>query len=466
MTQVYEKLKRRKAGRRKPDRPFGLLKPPLDLKTVLEWADAHHRRTGKWPKQNSGVVRDTLGETWRAVDMALKVGLRGLKGGYTLVRLLHEERGVYSQAYQPALTEKQILAWADAHFRRTGEWPSCSSGAIAGAPGESWRYVDAALRLGRRGLKPGHSLPKLLEERRGVRNHLHLPKFTLKGILEWADAHQRRTGEWPKQNSGVVRDTLGETWGAVDMALKVGLRGLKGGHSLVRLLHEERGVYSTAYAPPLTEKQILAWADAHFRRTGEWPSCMQGAIDDAPGESWRSVDAALRLGHRGLKPGPSLPKLLEERRGVRNRNQLPKFTLKGILKWADAHYRRTGHYPHCTDGSIEDAPEERWDNVDALLRLGGRGLPGGSSLPQLLQRQRGVINHWDQRPLTEEQILRWADAYRRRTGCWPLTHSPRVPGGPALAWVTINNALREGLRGLPGGTSLADLLARRRGVPP
>jgi len=121
------------------------------------------------------------------------------------------------------------------------------------------------------------------------------------------------------------------------MALKVGRRGLKGGYTLVRLLHEECGVYRQTYQPALTEKQILAWADAHYRRTGEWPSCMQGAIVDAPGECWQNVDSALRLGHRGLKPGHSLPKLLEERRGVRNRNQLPKFTLKGILKWADAH---------------------------------------------------------------------------------------------------------------------------------
>jgi hypothetical protein len=45
----------------------------------------------------------------------------------------------------PALEAGQILAWADAHFARTGAWPGENSGQIAEAPGESWNAVNLAL---------------------------------------------------------------------------------------------------------------------------------------------------------------------------------------------------------------------------------------------------------------------------------------------------------------------------------
>jgi hypothetical protein len=62
--------------------------------------------------------------------------------------------------------------------------------------------------------------------------------------------------------------------------------------------------------PPLTEKQILAWADAHFARTGRWPSTYSGPVTDAPGETWGKINSALYDGFRGLPGGDSLAKLL------------------------------------------------------------------------------------------------------------------------------------------------------------
>jgi hypothetical protein len=68
--------------------------------------------------------------------------------------------------------------------------------------------------------------------------------------------------------------------------------------------------------PPLTEGQILAWADAHRARTGGWPGTGSGPVADAPGESWKAVDTALRVGCRGLPGGDSLPRLLARHRGA------------------------------------------------------------------------------------------------------------------------------------------------------
>jgi hypothetical protein len=60
-----------------------------------------------------------------------------------------------------------------------------------------------------------------------------------------------------------------------------------------------------------------------------------------------------------------------------------------------------------------------------------------------------------------EQILAWADAHHGRAGRWPHCYSGLVLEAPGESWDRINGALREGHRGLPGGDSLARLLARR-----
>src|SRR5262249_17244629 len=127
-------------------------RPLLSVSEILTWADAFHARTHGWPNLHSGRVRGSLAETWRKVDSALRLGLRGLPGGSSLARLLVEQRGVRNQTNIPPLTERQILAWADAHYRRTGTWPKETGGPIVDAPGETWLAVDRALRLGIRSL--------------------------------------------------------------------------------------------------------------------------------------------------------------------------------------------------------------------------------------------------------------------------------------------------------------------------
>jgi hypothetical protein len=66
--------------------------------------------------------------------------------------------------------------------------------------------------------------------------------------------------------------------------------------------------------------------------------------------------------------------------------------------------------------------------------------------------------------LTVQKVLAWAGAHRRRTGDWPRTASGAIPASPGDTWRRIDNALRYGYRGLDGGSSLARLLQRERGV--
>jgi hypothetical protein len=437
---------------------------PLTIREILSWADAYRETTGNWPTRNSGSIRGVLGETWARVDRALHRGLRGLPGDLSLAQLLADQRGKRHRHYLPPLSEEQILAWADAHFHRTSQWPTRKSGRLADDPKENWSAIDGALRHGTRGLPGGSSLARLLSAQRGLRNRQDLPPLTEAQILAWADAHQQRTGNWPSNDSGAIVEASGETWSGIAVALHQGHRGLPGGSSLAWLLAEQRGVVNGYCRLPLSADQILIWADAFHQRTGQWPNLDSGPIPEAPNETWHAINKALRHGWRGLAGGTSLAQLLASQRGVRNQTSVPRLRRKQILAWADAYRRRSGDWPSKNSGSIHEAPEETWAAVDAALQAGTRGLRGGSSLASLLARARGRRNHVDLPPLTIKKLLAWADAYFARTGRWPRCKSGSIAEAPGETWKAVDAALREGRRGLPGGSSLTRLLARKRGA--
>jgi hypothetical protein len=437
--------------------------PPLTADLVLAWADVHHARTGDWPTQYSGPVADAPGETWSGVDCALLEGCRTLPGGSSLAQLLAVRRGVRNHLALPPLTPAVTLGWADAHHARTGAWPRQDSGPIPEAPGESWAAVSQALLVGVRGLPGGSSLARLLAAERGVRNPADVPRLWRWEILVWADNHFDRTGRWPTAESGPIPEAPGERWSAVDSALWAGTRGLPGGDSLTRLLARRRGRRNAAGLPPLRVDVILGWVDAHHARMGDWPGKESGPVADAPGESWSAVDHALRDGRRGLPGGSSLARLLDAERGVRNTAAVPRLSAEQILAWADAHHVRTGRWPTAGSGRVAGVPGEAWSAVDAALETGARGQPGGTSLARLLAAERGVRNHMALPPFTVELILAWADAHHARTGDWPSGKGGAIADAPGETWRAVEGALIGGLRGLPGGDTLARLLARRRG---
>ena len=141
------------------------------------------------------------------------------------------------------------------------------------------------------------------------------------------------------------------------------------------------------YRTPLTEGQILVWADAHHARTGRWPTAGSGPIAEAPGETWSAVNMALYCGYRGLTGGASLARLLRSRRGKGARRR-PALDVGQILAWADAHRARTGRWPTGSSGRVAEAPGETWAGIEMALRQGHRGLPGGDGLARLLGRHR------------------------------------------------------------------------------
>lgn len=291
----------------------------LSQKRILEWADAHRVRTGDWPVQLSGACLEAGGMTWSQINKHLTAGRYGLRGGTSLARLLKQHRGKRNKQDLPRVTIKQILAWADASYTRHGDWPRTSSGPIEDAPGETWNGVSLALARGHRGLPGGSSLARLLAKHRGKLNLNERPRLTIKQILAWADAYHRVTGGWPTQASGPIDGTKDEKWGAISQSLGVGARGLRGGGSLVQLLHEHRGMRNHMGLPKLTKKQVVAWADSYRKRMGKWPTARSGTVHEAPDENWRAIDTALREGVRGFAGGDSVPRVLDRYRRNRRR---------------------------------------------------------------------------------------------------------------------------------------------------
>ena len=373
-------------------RPRIIRRPLLTNEQILVWADDHHARTGRWPRCTDLHVAGDQNEKWRNIDQTLRDSGRGLEGGSSLAKLLARHRGVRNIGALANLLESRILAWADAHRARTGQFPHSKKdfGPIANAPGEKWPNIDQMLRDGGRGLPGGSSLARLLAEGRGVRNIHDLSDLTEEQILAWAESHHHRTGRWPRQGSGAIADAPGETWSGVFHAVVNGIRGLRGGESVAQLLSRRLGKPNHLAVPRLTLLQILAWADAHRERSGRWPRVAEGPILEVPGETWARIDMALREGLRGLKGGSSLPRLLARRRGARNKAQTPGLTVRQILKWAETHVRRTGRWPRKESGPIRESPDNTWSAIDSALQEGNRGLPGGDTLVRLLAREMGV----------------------------------------------------------------------------
>jgi hypothetical protein len=200
-----------------------------------------------------------------------------------------------------------------------------------------------------------------------------------------------------------------------------------------------------------------------FNSHGTWPSKNSRDFPNPNLDlSWYAIDGALRSGLHGLPGGNSLPKLLTKHRGMQ-----PLFgsslTEHQILAWADAYFAAHEKWPTANSpGSVSPSVNESWRAIQMALWQGHRGLPGGKTISRLL------IKHERKRPyygrlLSERIILTWADAYFAAHGKWPAQKTPgSVAPSVDDSWNIIDAALNQGLRGLPGGSSLHKLLKKHK----
>lgn len=288
-------------------------------------------------------------------------------------------------------------------------------------------------------------------------------RLTIAQILEWADSHFKRTGEWPTAESGRVWGAPDESWINIDSALRTGLRGLQRGQSLARLLAKHRGVRNRKGLPPYSVTLLLTWIDARHDAKGAWPHRDDGPIPGTNGETWFAVDMALSKGLRGMPGGSSLAKFLMIKRGVRNKMALPRLKLAQVLDWVDEHKKDKGTWPIPESGPIPGTTET-WLGIDKALRKGARGLRR-SSLSRVLESHRGVQpKQRRQRELSIREILAWGDIEKTKKGKWPTVWSGPIDSCPGERWGKVQHALLHGARGLPGGMTLSQLWAEHRGA--
>jgi len=355
---------------------------PLTIEQILAWADEFKGTTGRWPTRAT-LGGPVVGETWGAVDMALKCGFRSLSGGTSLGRLLAEHRDARNRTNTAALSEALILEWADKHFADHNAWPTRKSGLVNDAS-ENWANIDQLLRIGLRGLTPAKGLTAFLAKHRRVyRHHSVKPPLSERQILQWADQFFQSHG-WYPAISETEAPAKGETWQRIDAALRSGIRTLKGGSSLWILLRNQRGLTKTTRTQGLSEKQILAWADAFYHTHGRWPDQKSGEIPGTD-EDWKSLDVALQKGFRDLPGGGSVSRLLEKFDRKKNPMNRPVLSEAQVLRWAKEYRSEHGRLPTKRSGPIKGT-DENWGAIDQSLRSKIRGITRCTSLSRLFKR--------------------------------------------------------------------------------
>jgi hypothetical protein len=316
----------------------------------------------------------------------------------SLARQLHQLSGADMTSFAARLKEGLRIAQgapvavADLHVelwdfhQRRGDWPSVNAG-YAERLQADYRHLDHYLRVGQRGLGPGSSLYQecvrvadakgvAIEDRRGDSTPL-----TLEVVQESIGEYYRRTGQFPtKRTSG--ESPLGVTWGTLDFYLRRGgLRRLPGGTMLdkqVLVVKRQFGMLNES--EPITEEHVLAAINDHHDDIGSYPDRATRGEVPLIGGAWGSLNNRLRKGLLGAPA--SLAELVgkvRQQRGGLPRGTKQPLTLAAVHAAIVTHRRQHGIVPTRQTEGLSGLGIG-WGTIDNLLKKGGRGFPGGSSL--------------------------------------------------------------------------------------
>lgn len=137
-----------------------------------------------------------------------------------------------------------------------------------------------------------------------------------------------------------------------------------------------------------------------------------------------------------------------------------------IIDWLRQYMNKYNKKPRMQSGIIEFAigPYENitWSAINAALWKGGRGLPGGSSLANLIEEQFGIRNKMNLPGLTEAIIHEWIEQFIKKYHRKPIASDGTVEFANGRytgeTWGAIDSSLLAGVRGLIGGSSLAQFI--------
>ena len=440
--------------------------PLIPLDEILNYADLWYEEHGEWPKKSSGLVGDGTELTWNDINNQCS----RKEYNSSLANLLLEKRGVRHHLAQKKLSIELIISWAKHHFQETRSWPTFKSGDVLADPSENWGAIRSNLVNGSRGLPSGLSIEKVLFSELGIVGVRSGKKLTEELIVKLAKAHFKLTKAYPNENSTWVLDGS-DSWAAISAALRDGHRGLEGGKSLAKLLHQaglkfnfaKRFYPNVGFKSNSTERIYptlveIKKAAVEFRKNNneKLPNRKSGNFPKYWELTWGAIDGAIKRGSISGITAKSLADLFVQEFGYRNVNNLPDLRQEKILEWCDLFKERNGMFPSNTSQSIAEMGTETFRSIDTALRENRRGLNGYSSLSNFLYEERGKRNNKSLPNLTKEKILEWMKNWYEEKGAWPTAGDGEIPKSGGEKWSNLNATLHRGGRGLPK-TSLSKL---------
>lgn len=276
---------------------------------------------------------------------------------------------------------------------------------------------------------------------------------------------------WPTKNSGDATSDFGfgESWSAVDAALKQRGRGLLGGFSNIRSLLVER--LGATPGPcrdsnNITEQDIVDASERFRQARGKLPMAGSGDASEfmqtGQYETWARLNSALARGSRGLPGGSSLSKLLHAR-GLRDSGA--RDLGEGEIRKAVALFLAVhGHLPSTKSGDASDyiGRDITWEAIGAKFRRGEFGDLTFSAFLGDGPRKKAVKKNKQAplRPLVledvREAVRRWVKVQQafpsRRSGSLFLAEE-------SITFSSLAQAVRSGGRGLPRFASWESFLA-------
>jgi hypothetical protein len=380
-------------------------KPDFTVDGLEQACRAFHAEHGTHPGK-SGDCSRYFGwadgtDTWQNVDSSIRNGARGLDSlkGSSLARVC-KDLGIATvkSDFTVAEVEMACRAFYDEH----GTYPKVKGGDcyryFGWADGtETWVNVDNSIRNGLRGLESleGSSLARFCQDL-GIADVK--PDFTVEELEQACRAFHAEHGTYPKVKDGDCSRYFGrpdgtDTWLGVDKCIRKGSRGLESlkGSSLARFC-QDLGIATekSDFTVDGLEQACRAFHAEH----GTHPKQDSGDCSRYFGrpdgtETWKNVNQSIRNGARGLESlkGSSLVRFCQ---GLDIAPVKSDFTVEELESACRAFHAEHGTYPKQYSGDCSRYfgwPDgtDTWQNVDACIRNGARGLDSlkGSSLARV-----------------------------------------------------------------------------------
>ena len=322
------------------------------------------------------------------------------------------------------------------------------------------------------------------------------PFITLSQLAQWIKFYHEKTGKWPAQASKEIWEknedsqwqiVPGLIWKHLDGWMRYGFRGLPRGSSLLQF-RTEQGLCDPPGITAVSEAELLEWIRAYREKTGEWPSISNKDVwhKDAAGQwhitpkvNWSQVDSWLRIGIWGLEGGSTLAQL-RQKNGLCDPYEFGTISEAQVMLWTKLYHEKTEEWPKQVSkdvwqkdeaGQWQIMPGLNWSQIHLWFNQGLRGFPGGYTLSDLRQKN-GLCDPYEFGQVSENKIISWMRQFEEKTGKWPKQSDKEVwekdeegkwRAIPRLNWSALELWLRQGMRGLPGGSTVSQLRKRHFG---